>query len=150
MVNVQTPLVGLEYTPETGVYIAKLEASLAEACIRDARFRALLELVTGEQWDDVELDVDNAGPQLMRIAEDTLVLRTGMDRAKARTLVAKRWDYFNKSRSLEEVVVPQAVPVEQAATPENAADTIPVYNAKEAFEQWKSRRVQRGVVTNEE
>jgi hypothetical protein len=145
MVNVQSPLVGLEYTPETGVYIAKLQAMLAEYANREARFRALLELLTGEQWDDVKLDIDDAGPQLMRIAEDALVLRTGLNRAEAKILVAKRWNTFNKT--LEEVVViPKAIPVEEATKVDTPASELTVYNAKERLKSWKERRQLSGVL----
>lgn len=127
MVNVQSPLVGLQYDDTTARYIGVLESTLSFYVVRDAQFRALLELLTGEQWDDVKLDLD--GKELMRISEETLVRKTGMTPIQARTLVAKHWNKLNQ----EVVVVPEAADLTGVAP----------LDAKNMFEQWKNRKQSR-------
>jgi|SRR6478735_155996 len=141
MVNLQSPLIGLQYEPDTGIYIGHLERQLAGYALREAKFRALLEMLTGEAWDDVELDIDTAGPQLMQIAEDALVQHTGMDRTKARTLVVQRWDKTNKSQEdvSANIRVPTAVPIDSEAA---LADKPAVFDGKTALENYKARKIQ--------
>ena len=140
MVNVQSPLIGLQYDEQTGIYLGHLERQLAAYSVREARFRALLELLTEETWDDVELDIDNAGPQLMKLAEDTLVMR-GLDRTKARTLVIQRWNKTNKT--LEDVSINIRTPTAVAADSEEALINKPVafdFDAKTALQAYRERK----------
>lgn len=90
MATVKHPLLDLVYNDETGRYIAVLERKILYYVHEDLRMRALLELLTGDMWDDA--DFRNMGDEeLTRIAVDTLKRRANMGEDDARNLVAQRW-----------------------------------------------------------
>lgn len=125
MANLQSPLVALEANPDTATYIGTLERAVATLVIRDAKFRALLELLTDETWDDVAVDrMDN--DQLVTVATANLALRLNISIEDATNMVAQRWATHNESTALEAV----------GSTP---APVVQI-TAKDLFEQWKARR----------
>ena len=125
MANLQTPLVAIEANPDTATYIGTLERAVATLVIRDAKFRALLELLTDQTWDDVAVDrMDN--DQLVTVATANLALRLNISVADATELVAQRWATHNESTALE--------PVDSTPAP------VVQLSAKDLFEQWKARR----------
>lgn len=87
------PLMDLVYNDETGRYIGMLERKLVKLSIDDLKFRALLELLTDEDWDDYHFGDEDA--ELMKLAVDTLKRRLGLKDSDARKLVAQRWDKHN-------------------------------------------------------
>ena len=106
-VPVQVPLIGLQMSTETAQYVGMLEGTVAALVINDVKYRTLLELLTGESWEDTVVTMDpNA---LMSLAVSALVKQTGMDYAKAKILISQRWQRRNPPAGS---IVPQAVPVE--------------------------------------
>lgn len=130
---VKSPLIGLEMTPETATYVGILEAQLAAYAINEAKYRALLELLTDEPWDTTKVDVD--GKLLMDIATDALV-RRGMDRVKAKVTVNKRWNNHNA----EIVPTPTSAPIDQTLPAEMNAPLVDPVPMKERLADWKGRR----------
>ena len=134
MVNVQSPLVALEANPDTATYIGTLERAVATLVIRDAKFRALLELLTDETWDDVAVDrMDN--DQLITVATANLALRLNISIEDATVIVNQRWVAHNSSTALE--------------TPTEMPQPVVQLSAKDLFEQWKARKAERDATVEE-
>lgn len=130
----QNPLVGLQMDEPTAKYVGVLESTLAAYAIADSKYRALLELITGDSWEDTRIDFD--GKQLMQIAEDSLV-RSGIDRLQAKTVVNKRWNAVN----IQTPVPPRAVSLEEVL-PERISSsqvTITPGEMKVRLQSWKER-----------
>lgn len=108
MTNESVPLqavhMPMEMDPETATYVAMLEGTIAALVISDVKNRTLLELLTGDGWEAARVDFN--GQAMMSLAESALIKQTGMDRIRARMLVAKRWQERNHPA---DYVVPQAV-----------------------------------------
>lgn len=121
MVNIQSPLVNLSPDADTATYIGTLERQLVLLVLRDVKFRALLELLTDQTWDDVAVDrFDN--DQLVSVATAGVAMRLGISVEEAGAMVETRWNTHNKAPAIY--------------TPE----TKPLPTAKELFEQWQARR----------
>lgn len=106
--NVSVPMqsvqIGLDMDADTAHYVGVLEGTIAALCINECKYRALLELLTGESWEATKIDVN--GSVLMDLAVSALVKQTGMSTAKAKTLVFKRWNTRNQETP---AVIPVAV-----------------------------------------
>lgn len=142
MGTVQSPLIGLEMTPEVATYVGLLERQVGAYAIQEAKFRALLEIMTGESWETTKLDID--GNMLMALAVESLCKATGMSTVAAKTLVTQRWNDLNGNIST--VPAPKSVPIEKLVegirSPEN--DSIPVspraFDMKSRLADWKERQ----------
>ena len=99
MVAVRHPLIDLVYNDETGRYIGHLERKLIKLIFDDLKMRALLELLTGDPWDDYTF-TDEDG-EIRKLAVDALVRRLGITDADARNIVKERWDRFNPPQADE-------------------------------------------------
>lgn len=108
MGSVQSPLVGLEMSPETATYVGLLEAQIGAYAVQEAKFRALLELITGESWETTKLDID--GNALQALAVDALMKSTGATLVAAKTYVSLNWNRLNQVTTAP---APQAVPIEE-------------------------------------
>ena len=117
MPSVQSPLVGLEMTPETATYVGILERQVAAYAVQEAKFRALLELLTGDSWETTKLDID--GKAIMAVAVDALVKRTGLSMAQAQALVTKRWNTVNQVTTAP---TPSSTTIEQIVSEANASN----------------------------
>lgn len=124
MAETRTPLLDLVYNDETGRYIAVLERKIARYQLNDIKFRALLECLTGEDWDDYQFtDEDN---QIKKIAVDALKRRLGLSEDDARKLVAERWaannpaptDESTRTYLIGETPTPHVVTTARPATPD--------------------------------
>jgi hypothetical protein len=93
MVATRHPLIDLVYNDETGRYIGHLERKLLRLTIDDLRMRSLLELLTGDQWDDYTFKDDDE--EIRKIAIDALKRRLGIDETEARSIVNERWNRLN-------------------------------------------------------
>lgn len=93
MAAIRQPLIDLVYNDETGRYIGMLERKIAKYQLDDLRFRALLELLTDEPWDDYQFSTEDG--ELQNIAQDALKRRLGLSDEDARKLVQERWDRHN-------------------------------------------------------
>lgn len=99
MAPTRQPLLDIVYNDETGRYIGMLERKLLKMTLDDTRFRALLELLTDEPWDDYAFSEEDG--EIRRIAEDALKRRLGLSDEDARNLVAERWERHNPEPSPE-------------------------------------------------
>lgn len=153
-VPTQVPLIGLQMTTETAQYVGMLEGTIAALVINDVKYRTLLELLTGESWEDTVVSMDpNA---LMSLAVSALVKQTGMDTARAKVLISHRWGNRNPPAK---AIVPQAVPVEtlisgavdqgateseSVATESVSTDSAPVESKPsitDRYREWKANQI---------
>lgn len=93
MAPIRQPLVDLVYNDETGRYIAMLERKLVLLTQNDIRFRALLELLTDEAWDDYAFSEEDG--EIQKLAVDALKRRLQLSDEDARKLVQERWERHN-------------------------------------------------------
>lgn len=93
MATMREPLVDLVHNDETGRYIGMLERKLLILTQNDIRFRALLELLTDEPWDDYQFKAEDE--EIQNLAIDALKRRLGLSHEDARNLVAERWARHN-------------------------------------------------------
>jgi hypothetical protein len=107
-VPLRTPLVGLNMDPDVAHYVGMLEGTIAALAINGVKYRALLELLTGDPWEETRIDFD--GKVLMQLAASVLAKQTGMSPVDAKNLVARRWSQYNLPA---ETIVPQAVSVDE-------------------------------------
>ena len=87
MVAIKNPLIDMEMDEAAAAYMGSLERQILGLTIQELRYRALLELLTGEEWSDIAADLE-AG-EMEKIAVDAMQ-RKGIDRRKARRIVASR------------------------------------------------------------
>ena len=106
-VPLQSAPMPLDMSPDVASYVGVLEGTVAALCINEAKYRAFLELLTGDPWEDTRIDFD--GNALQALAASALVKQTGMDAGKAKVLVAQRWNNRNLPK---EQTVPVAIPVQ--------------------------------------
>lgn len=93
MAPTKHPLIDLVYNDETGRYIGHLERKLVKLTIDDLKFRALLELLTGDDWDDYHFGPEDE--ELQKLAVDALKRRLGLSTMDAQKMVAARWSEHN-------------------------------------------------------
>lgn len=93
MTATRHPLIDLVYNDETGRYIGHLERKLLRLILDDLRMRSLLELLTGDQWDDYQFTDDDE--QIRKLAVDALKRRLGISEVEARSMVNERWKRLN-------------------------------------------------------
>ena len=87
MVAIKNPLIEMEMDEAAAAYMGSLERQILGMTIQELRFRAVLELLTGEEWSDIAADLE-AG-EIEKIAVDAMQ-KKGIDRRKARRIVASR------------------------------------------------------------
>lgn len=93
MAQTRHPLIELVYNDETGRYIGMLERKIVLMQLENIRFRALLERLTGDMWDDIDFRAEDA--EIHEIAIDALERRLQIPRSEARKLVDRRWEAAN-------------------------------------------------------
>lgn len=93
MAPIRQPLIDLVYNDETGRYIGMLERKVTKYQLDDIRFRALLELLTDESWDDYAFSEEDG--EIQKLAVDALKRRLGLSDEDARNLVSERWTRHN-------------------------------------------------------
>jgi hypothetical protein len=129
----------LEVDSDTATYIGVLEGTVAALCVNECKYRAFLELLTGEPWEDTRIDFK--GEVLQQLAVSSLVRQTGMDRAKAVALVATRW----QKRNLPiEQTVPVAVPVEDFVSGDSSnrsQENNSRPDMSERYRAWRERQI---------
>lgn len=97
MVALKSPLLDLQLDPQAALYVAHLERQLCAYQINEVKFRALLEMLTGEAWDDLALDMENK--QLKDIAVALAEKKLGVTNMEARKIVRRRIEQANKNSS---------------------------------------------------
>ena len=74
MAPTRHPLIELLYNDETGRYIGMLERKLVVFQQENLRMRCLLELLTGDMWDDYSFGAEDE--EIFRLAIDSLMRRS--------------------------------------------------------------------------
>lgn len=86
MAVVQNPLAGIQYeSPEIAAFHGVMERRILLLTAQEIRFRALLEALTGEPWDDSYTDLDQL--EIDRLAEKALEKSLGISRVEAAQMV---------------------------------------------------------------
>ena len=93
MAPTRHPLIDLIANDETGRYIGLLERKLLIMQRENLRMRSLLEMLTGDMWDDYRFDAEDA--EIFSLAVDSLMRRLGMSQEDARKLCEERWQACN-------------------------------------------------------
>jgi hypothetical protein len=93
MVSVKHPLIDLVYNNETGTYIGMLERKLVIMTLENLKMRSLLELLTGDMWDDCKFDLEDKA--IFDAAVSTLERRLQISHQDAINLVTERWEATN-------------------------------------------------------
>lgn len=87
MAILQNPLQHMEGDEQMTRYVGVLERRLILLTIQEQRFRALLESLTGEPWDDLYADLDQA--ELDELVEQSLQKALGITKVEAASMVRK-------------------------------------------------------------
>ena len=85
MAELRNPLANMQGDEEMTRYVGVLERRLVLLTIQEVRFRALLEALTGQAWDDSLTNLDEN--QVIEIAEATLVKSLGISKVEAAKMV---------------------------------------------------------------
>lgn len=93
MAPTRHPLLDLVYNNETGAYLGMLERKLVIMTTENLKMRALLELLTGNIWDDVTFDREDK--EIFKLAVDTFERRLGLSHQDALALANERWEATN-------------------------------------------------------
>ena len=78
---------------ETKAFNGVLERRVVLLTVQELRFRALLESITGEPWDDQYHDLDQA--ELDSLAEQSLMRSLGISQLEAAKMVRENKDKAN-------------------------------------------------------
>ena len=93
MAPTKHPLIDLVYNNETGTYIGMLERKLVIMTIENLKMRSLLELLTGDMWDDCRFESEDK--EIFKLAVDTLERRLQISHQDAIDIVNERWEATN-------------------------------------------------------
>jgi hypothetical protein len=93
MTPTKHPLIEMVYNNETGTYIGMLERKLVIMTLENLKMRSLLELLTGDMWDDVQFDLEDKA--IFEAAVSTLERRLQISHQDALNLVTERWKACN-------------------------------------------------------
>ena len=85
MAVLQNPLQHMQGDDQMTRYVGVLERRLVLLTIQEQRFRALLEALTGEPWDDQYSDLEQA--ELDKLVEQSIVKSLGVTQAEAAKMV---------------------------------------------------------------
>lgn len=140
MAPTRHPLIDLIANDETGRYIGMLERKLLIMQRENLRMRSLLEMLTGDMWDDYRFDAEDA--EIFDLAVDSLMRRCGMSQQDARKLCEERWQATNPPEpdpalATYMVGLPTAMPhvISHARiTPENERGTVAPFDHKKHLE----------------
>jgi len=58
MVAAKPPLIDLQFGEKEALYVAALEKRLSYMAIQEVKYCALLEMLTGEQWETIKTNID--------------------------------------------------------------------------------------------
>lgn len=93
MTPTRHPLIDLVYNSETGTYIGMLERKLLIMTLENLKMRSLLELLTGDMWDECRFEAEDKA--IFKLAVDTLERRLQISHQDAINLVNERWEATN-------------------------------------------------------
>lgn len=99
MVAVNEPLGGMTTDAQGALYMAALERKLAALTINEMRYRTLLEMLTGEPWEEINTDITKG--DLMKVATTATHRRLARSMAEAEAQVKANIEKANEG-SLEQ------------------------------------------------
>lgn len=94
MVALKSPLIDAKMDDQTRLYVAVLERQVLGLTVNELKYRALLEMLTGETWDDLATDMESG--ELERIATEATAKKLGITVAQASRVVRENRDKANK------------------------------------------------------
>lgn len=98
MVALKSPLIGMHMEPDVALYVGILERQVLALSINELKFRALLELLTEEEWDDMKTEFEESA--IERIAVRMVEQKLGVKNMEARKIVRKRMEEARESSPL--------------------------------------------------
>lgn len=98
MVRVKTPMPDMNLTVEAALYVAILERQVTALTLNDMKYRAMLEMLTGENWDDMVVDFEEG--KLREIAIRATEAKLGVAYAEAHRIVREREQAANAAAEL--------------------------------------------------
>ena len=99
MAVLQNPLQHMSGDEEMTRYVGVLERRLVLLTIQETRFRALLESLTGDPWDDQYADLDQA--ELDQLVETSLMKSLGVTKSVASQMVRKHKVSANRRNTID-------------------------------------------------
>ena len=99
MAVLRNPLQHMTMDEEATRYVGVLERRLILLTIREVRFRACLEALTGEPWDDEYADLDQA--ELDRLVEKSLEKSLGISQVEAASMVRAHKTRANSRNTID-------------------------------------------------
>lgn len=100
MVAVKSPLLGLIMEPEVAAYVGALERQIAALSINEVKFRALLEVLTGEEWDNMKTEFESK--EIFDIGVAYAEKRLGLKNMEARKWVRDRMEASRAATDLSQ------------------------------------------------
>ena len=94
MAVLRNPLSTMKGDEQMTRFVGVLERRLVLLTVQEMRFRALLESLTGEPWDDQYHDLDQA--ELDSLAEQSLMKSLGITKLEAAKMVRENKREANK------------------------------------------------------
>lgn len=85
MVATQVPLIDMNPDEKTAIYIAALEAKLVAMTLNEMKYRTLLEMLTGQEWE--ELSTDIGASRMKKIATNATARRLARSMEQAEKIV---------------------------------------------------------------
>lgn len=85
MAATNVPLGDITTDEKGAMYIAALERKLIAMSVNEMRYRALLEMLTGEQWEEINTDINKG--ELMKVATTATQRRMARSLAEAEKIV---------------------------------------------------------------
>ncbi len=98
MVALKSPLLGMEVNPDVGAYIGILERQVLALTFNELKFRALLEVLTEEEWDDMKTEFEEGS--ITRLAVRLVEQKLKVGNMEARKIVARRKEEARASSPL--------------------------------------------------
>lgn len=99
MAVVQNPLAGMKFeSAEVAAFVGVLERRVLLLTAQEVRFRALLESLTGEPWDDNYSDLEQA--ELDRLVEKSLMTSLGITKVEAAQMVRLNRERANSQNTV--------------------------------------------------
>lgn len=104
MVATQVPLGDLSFGEREAVYVAALEAKLTAMTLNEIRYRTLLEMLTGKQWEELRTDIMSDKMKSVAVNATQRRLAREMKRAEksASQIVEENLEKANKKSTDEE------------------------------------------------
>lgn len=100
MVAVKSPLLGMDMSAEVAAYMGVLERQVLALTINELKFRALLEIWTGEEWDDMKTEFEQG--EIEKIAIAGVQAKLGMKYDEAKKFVQSRMESSKAATDLSQ------------------------------------------------